>query len=171
MKLTQRIIYCFFPITGLICIFFSDHVTAVLPYLLGGTMLAVGALRTMICIHPREHSAQSAGKLAQGLILSVVGIMFVFKGENAIGAVGTVWAIIGIRKAAQSLDQTIQLCYEKQSFLVSALTFAVRMALALVLLFNPFEKFSAHVMILGFEIIVSSIRFSGKRFHIEEQEE
>ena len=69
MKLTQRIIYCFFPITGLICIFFSDHVTAVLPYLLGGTMLAVGALRTMICIHPREQSAQNTGKLAQGLIL------------------------------------------------------------------------------------------------------
>lgn len=171
MKQTQRIIYCLFPITGLICIFFSDHVTAILPYLLGGAMLAVGALRTGVCLHSREHSSENTGRLAQGLILSVVGIMFMIKGESAVGAVGTVWAIIGIRKAAQSLDQTIQLCYTKQRFLISALTFAVRMTLALVLLFNPFEKFSTHIMILGFELIVITIRFSGKRLSIGEPEE
>lgn len=163
MKRTQQIVYCLFPVTGLICIFFSDHVTAILPYLLGGTMLAVGALRTLIHIHPRDRSAQNTGDLAQGLVLLVVGVMFLIKGENALGAVGTVWAVIGIRKSAQSLEQTIRLYCDGQRFLLSALTFGIRMALALVLLFDPFEKFSTHIMILGFEMIAITFRLPRKQ--------
>lgn len=170
MKRAQQILYCLFPITGLICIFFSDHVTAILPYLLGGAMVAVGALRTIIYVRPKEHSAENAGELAQSLILLVVGIMFLIKGKNAIGAVGTVWAILGIRKAAQSLDETIRLYLTKERFLLSALTFIIRMTLALVLLFNPFEKFSAHVIILGFELVAISIRFSGRKFSVGDSE-
>lgn len=159
MKRTQQIVYCLFPITGLICIFFSEHVTAILPYLLGGTMLTVGALRTITHAHPREHSVQSTDELSQGLVLFVVGVMFLIKGESAINAVGIVWAIIGIRKAAQSLDQAIVLYFAKKHFLISALTFIVRLTLALVLLFNPFDKFSTHIMILGFEMIAITLKF------------
>lgn len=42
--------------------------------------------------------------------------------------------------------------------------FFVRITLALLLLFNPIEKISNHVIILGLEIIAVSIEYSG--FHV-----
>lgn len=171
MKRTQKLIYCTFPAIGLICIFCSDHITTVLPYVLGAAMLAAGTLQTVRYLRSRQHPARNVGMLSMGLVWLIIGIMFLIQGQNAIGAVGTVWAIIGIRKAAQSLDQTIRQFQMKKSFALPALTFAVRISLALALLFHPYEKFATHVVILGFELIAISIGFTGKRFSIEDTDE
>ena len=40
------------------------------------------------------------------------------------------------------------------------LLFLARITLALLLLFDPFEKVSAHIMILGMALIAVSIRFT-----------
>ncbi|MBD5460160.1 MAG: hypothetical protein HDR26_04350 [Lachnospiraceae bacterium] len=171
MKHTQKLIYCIFPIIGLICIFFSDHITALLPYLLGSAMTAAGILRVADCLRSMPHPEQDYGRLSLGLIWLVVGIMFLIQGQNAIGAVGTVWAIIGIRKAAQSLDQMFQQIHKKEHFALPALTFVVRMTLALALLFHPFEKFSSHIVILGFELIAISFGFSDRHISVGESDD
>ena len=48
--------------------------------------------------------------------------------------------------------------YQKQHFAIPAIEFLLRMTLALILLFHPFEKFSAHIIILGLELIAVSTR-------------
>lgn len=171
MKRTQKLIYCIFPVIGVICIFCSGHITALLPYLLGIAMLAAGMLQTVSYLRSRPHPDQDAGRLSMGLIWLIVGILFPIQGQNAIGAVGTVWAMIGIRKAAQSLDQTIRRIRMKKHFALPALTFAVRISLALALLFHPYEKISTHIIILGFELIAISIGFTGRRFSIGDADE
>ena len=96
-----------------------------------------------------------------GIVLLIMGLAFIIKGADALGPMGTTWAIIGIRKAAKSLNQAVQQIYRKEHFAVPGIAFLVRIALALILLFDPYEKFSSHIVILGLEIIVSSVRLNG----------
>ena len=83
---------------------------------------------------------------------------FILQGSNALGAIGTTWAMIGIGNASKSLKQAICRLYQRQHFAIPAIEFLLRMTLALILLFHPFEKFSTHIIILGLELIAVSIR-------------
>ena len=76
-------------------------------------------------------------------------------------ALGITWAIIGIRKASKSLNAAIrQFFCRNNNCVIPMIEFFVRITLALLLLFNPLEKFSNHVVILGLELIAVSIPFA-----------
>lgn len=80
-------------------------------------------------------------------------------------ALGITWAVIGIRKASKSLNAAIrQFFCRNNNCVIPMIEFFVRITLALLLLFNPIEKISNHVIILGLEIIAVSIEYSG--FHV-----
>ena len=68
------------------------------------------------------------------------------------------------RKASKSLGRAIQQIDAKEHFIAPIMEFLLRITLALILLFDPFEKFSTHIAILGLELIVTSIRFSKNFF-------
>lgn len=156
----RTVIYCLFPIIGAICIVFPDYVTAALPYLLGGAMVLYGIVRGVNDIRSKELLNRNSHELAHGLILLIMGTAFIVKGEKSLGPMGTTWAIIGIRKASKSLGRAIRQIYAKEYFIATVAEFLLRITLALILLFDPFEKFSTHVAILGLELIATSIRFS-----------
>lgn len=156
----QTVICYLFPIIGVVCILLPGYVTAVLPYLLGGAMVLAGIARGLNDIRNKEFLGRSSYGLAHGLILLIMGAAFIVQGAKALGPMGTTWAIIGIRKASKSLGWAIRQIYAKENFFAPIMEFLLRIILALILLFDPFEKFSTHVVILGLELIATSIRFS-----------
>lgn len=160
MKKISIIFSCLFLLIGVICILFPTYVTAGLPYLLGGAMAVYGAIYVALYLKSRTFADNSSSQLTHGLVLLIMGAAFIVQGANSLGPMGTTWAIIGIRKASASLGSAIQNIRQKDRFLRPLLLFLVRIALALLLLFYPVEKFSAHVMILGLELIAVSIRFT-----------
>lgn len=160
MKILQNVKKLLFPVLGMICVVFAGHVTFVLPYLLGGAMIFAGILRGITYFQNKYFLERQSDELAYGIVLFIMGVAFVIQGSNSLGALGTTWAIIGIRKASKSLNLAIRQVYEKKHFIIPIMEFLVRITLALMLLFHPFEKFTSHVIILGLEIIVVSIRFS-----------
>ena len=159
MRLLPKIKVFIFPVLGVICILFAEHVTFVLPYLLGGAMALVSALMGIDYFANKKFISHQADELAYGIILLIMGVVFIIQGSNALGPLGTTWAIIGIRKASKSLNHAIRQFYIKQHFMAPVAEFFVRITLALILLFHPFEKFTTHVVILGLELIAVSIRF------------
>lgn len=160
MKSVQTIICCLFSIIGLLCIFCAEHITSALPYLLGAAMAAAGLIQCVVYIQDRGASAQNASGLSYSLVLLIMGVVFVVQGANALGPLGTTWAIIGIRKASKSLERAIAQIRLRQGFFLPAVEFLVRLTLALILLFDPFEKFSTHIIILGIELLVISVRLT-----------
>ena len=160
VKRMMAILGCLFPIIGAVCIFFPEHVTKGLPYLLGGAMAVDGAAHIAIYIQSKPLSDDRSDQLARGLVLLIMGCAFMLQGARSLGAVGITWSIIGIRKASKSLSEMIRRIRHKEHFLSSLLLFLARITLALLLLFDPFEKVSAHIMILGMELIAVSIRFT-----------
>ena len=154
MKIVPKVRQFLFPALGLICILFSEHLTTVLPYIMGSTMVVFGGLIGSSYLTNQERAGQRSADLTYGIVLLILGAAFIVQGPNTLGVLGTVWAVIGVRKAAKSL---------KERFLAHVIEFSVRIVLELVLLFNPFEKFSTHIAILGLELIVIHVRF-GKPF-------
>lgn len=160
MKILSNIKCFLFPVLGVICVLFAEHITLILPYLLGCTMVLAGILMGIGHFQNNRFLERDSADLAYGIIIFVMGIAFIIQGSNALGPLGTTWAIIGILKASKSLDQAIQQIYIKKGFIAPVAEFLVRMMLALVLLFKPFDKFSTHVVILGLELIAISVRFT-----------
>lgn len=167
-KILSNAKYFPFPILGVICILFAEHITIILPYLFGGAMALVGLLMCIGHFQNNRFLDRNSVDLAYGVILFVMGVAFIIQGSNALGPLGTTWAIIGILKASKSLNQAIQKIYEKERFIASTAEFLIRMTLALVLLFKPFEKFSTHVVILGLELIAISVCL-GKPFQVDRE--
>lgn len=157
-KLVENIRNIVFPILGVVFILFSDHVTRILPYLLGGAMVLASILWGINAFQNQNLVWEHSEELTYSIILIIMGVAFILQGSNALGAIGTTWAMIGIGKASKSLKQAICRLYQRQHFAIPAIEFLLRMTLALILLFHPFEKFSTHIIILGLELIAVSIR-------------
>lgn len=161
VKHLQKIIFWLFPVIGILCIFCSEHITAVLPYLLGAAMISAGLIRGILYVQNRNSLDRNVSELSYGLVMLIMGIVFMAQGSRALGPLGTTWGIIGIRKASKSLERTIEQIRLKYGFFRPLAEFLIRLTLALVLLFDPFEKFSAHIVILGIELMVISVRLTG----------
>lgn len=157
-KLVEKLRIIVFPILGVVLILCSGHVTRILPYLLGGAMALTAVLRGINDYKTRKLVQDHSDELTSCIVLLIMGVAFILQGSNALGAIGTTWAMIGIGKASKSLKQAICRLYQRQHFAIPAIEFLLRMTLALILLFHPFEKFSTHIIILGLELIAVSIR-------------
>ena len=164
MNYLPKVIRWLFPIIGVLCVLCAKHITVILPYLLGAAMILAGLVRCAVYAQSGAGSDRGAADLSYGLVLLIMGAVFVVQGPNALGPLGTTWAIIGIRKASKSLERAVRQARLRRGFLAPAVEFLVRLTLALVLLFDPFEKFSTHILILGIELIVISIRLTGPHF-------
>lgn len=149
-----------FPLLGLVCILFSEHLTTALPYIMGAAMVLFGVLISSGYFSAQEPSGQRSEDLTYGIVLFILGAAFILQGPNALGVLGTAWAVIGVRKAAKSLNRVIGQIRAREHCAVHLVEFFVRITLALVLLFDPFEKFSTHIVILGLEIIAIHVRLS-----------
>ncbi len=169
MKALKKLESVIFPIIGIICVLGAEHIVWLLPYLLGGAMMAVGALMGIGYFQDKRFLNQNSEELVYGIVMLIMGLAFIIQGPNALVPIGTTWAIIGIRKAAKSLNQAIRQIYLKQHFAVPVLTFAVRIALALLLLFDPHGKFSSHVVILGLELIATSIKLKKEFLSVKDE--
>lgn len=157
MKLLSNVKYFLFPVLGVIFILFAEHITLILPYLLGISMVLVGILMGIGHFQNKRFLDLDSTELTYGIILFVMGVAFIIQGANSLGPLGTTWAVIGLFKASKSLNQAIHQIYIKKGFIAPAAEFLIRITLALLLLFDPFEKFSTHIIILGLELIAISI--------------
>ena len=162
MKTAKQLLCALFAIIGLLCVLFPIRITRGLPYVLGGAMAAAGVVYSVSYFRsrPSGHSAE----LASGLVLLLVGISCVLHGADSIVPLGTVWAVIGIQKASKSLAAAIERTNEGSARIFSFLGFLIRLTFSMVLLFYPEEKIQTHVVLLGLELMIVSIRLTRKYF-------
>lgn len=130
----KRFICGLFATIGLLCVLFSGPITTVLPYILGGTMTAVGIAYGIVYFRNSENRAGRASELSIGLVLFVVGALCIVHGVDSIGAMGTTWAIFGLLKASSSLTRAIQNSGRGLAFYTAVIEFLVRLTFSVMLL-------------------------------------
>lgn len=158
MKQINEVPSIAFFILGALCILFPTHVAGALPFLLGGIMLATGILHGTDYFRDKRFLENDSQGIGPDIILSVMGIAFLCAGAEAVGLMGVVWGIIGLRKASTSIDEALRRIYQHRPAVLLTSEAAIRVVLALALVFAPFEKFSAHIVLLGFELILTNVK-------------
>ena len=74
------------------------------------------------------------------------------------GIMGITWGLLGLRKAAETINEALRRAYRRESALLTGAEAFLRVILALALLFEPLEKFAPHIMLLGLELVLVNVR-------------
>ena len=158
MKQVSRIPSIAFLLLGALCILFPAHVAGVLPFLLGGIMLIAGVMHGGAYLRNKRFLEGESQGLGPDVVLVVMGVAFLCAGSEAIGLMGVVWGIIGLRKVSETIDQVLRQMYQHQPAILLIVEAVIRIILALALLFAPFEKFVPHIVLLGLELILTNVK-------------
>ena len=158
MKQVSRIPSIAFLLLGVLCILFPVHIAGVLPFLLGGIMLVAGVMHGGAYLRNQRFLEGESQGLGPDVVLVVMGVAFLCAGSEAIGLMGVVWGIIGLRKASGTIDQVLRRMYQHQPAVFLIVEAVIRIILALALLFAPFEKFVPHIVLLGLELILTNVK-------------
>lgn len=158
MKQVNRVIRLLLPLMGLVCILAPMQVAGVLPYLLGGVMLLNGLVQGARHLRSRCFLQPGAQQLGQDLVLVVVGAATLCAGDGAVTMMGITWGMLGLRKAAATANEALANLCQRRPAVLLVLETAIRLVLAMALLFEPFESFSSHLVLLGLELILANIR-------------
>lgn len=156
MKQVSRIPSIAFLLLGVLCILFPVHIAGVLPFLLGGIMLVAGVMHGGAYLRNQRFLEGESQGLGPDVVLVVMGVAFLCAGSEAIGLMGVVWGIIGLRKASGTIDQVLRRMYQHQPAVLLIVEAVIRIILAL--LFAPFEKFVPHIVLLGLELILTNVK-------------
>ena len=158
MKSMDRYLRFLLPLIGVACIVAPGHVAGVLPYLLGGGMLFTGLLHGISYLRAQAFLESRAPELGQDVILTVMGAAFLCEGSGAVGIMGITWGLLGLRKAAETINEALRRAYRRESALLTGAEAFLRVILTLALLFEPLEKFAPHIMLLGLELVLVNVR-------------
>lgn len=157
-----------FILNGLICIIFSEFIQEILPYISGSIAILSGIILLTKAIYEKEYKTIETKRTAISIIMILIGIIIIFKNENSINLIGVVWGIYGLVKGINELNIAIYYIFSKEKFILELLHSIVEIVLAIILIFNPFEKIATHIILLGIEMIVI---YTMKLFKVDTTEE
>ena len=137
-----------FVVLGIILILFPDHVGSAAPYLLGIACLVYGVLSVVISLKYPE----SSPNLGSGVIRIVAGAILLFQKANSIQIIGVIWAMNSLLEVEEEINEYHR---KKEIRPIQLVGILVTIALAVMLMIDPFEHFNTHVRILGLEMIAA----------------
>ena len=140
------------PAAGLLCRFMPHMMVDALPYILGVAMVMSALLWGTASLLDRK--AGEDPRVGKALVLAVLGVFAMVQGLESIGFLGTAWGLLGLGKAGEEFDEAIAAIRAREPFFFSLAFNIVELALALLLIVNPFENIEHHVIVLGIQLIL-----------------
>lgn len=161
-KKTQIIIRLVTILLGICCIFLSGSINTYLPYLVGALMLVFSCAGLVVCIKRKEYKTLETKATATAIIGIVISIVIILQGENSISLIGIVWGLIGLKKGISGINVSLYNHSHGKKYRLELLHASAEILLAIVLILNPFEKIEIHIIILGFEMILNTMKYMFK---------
>ncbi len=163
LRINKTIIY--FLIGLLTIIFHSYIIEKELVYLVVGVTTLVLAIEGLLydIIYKQfktthNHIGTELFKIALAIVMIVV-----FK-ENLV-LICVCWAILVALNSTKTLNKSIGHMSKKEPFVFSMIFSIVQLVLAILLIIDPEEHASMHVVLLGVEFIVEAIEFVVNSFY------
>ena len=139
-----------FLAVGILMILFPEHFARIFPYLLGGALVLRGISVVVLSFHYKEKD-QGPGKM---ILYCVTGLTIMIRASQATGIIGVIWAVYSLVEVSGEIDEMWREGHYSVLHLVPAV---ISVALAVMLMVDPFEHFVTHIRILGLEIITSCL--------------
>lgn len=158
-KIVKTVYRILLPVLGLICIIASKKVILWLPAALGGIMILTGLGNAFFDVKDKKYLDPHEIK-ASSLILTVMGICFILGGEQTIPLMGITWGLLGLQEVNEELKEILSARSQKLPWKKKGICTLFKLILSLALIFEPLEKFRFHIVLLGIEIIIVTLKGS-----------
>lgn len=155
-------------VAGLIHIIFAGYLKEKLSIITGITTINISIINVIKNIKNKEYKTLETMKIPENIVVLILGIMTLFKKNNAISFIAIVWGISGLRKGIKGLNVAIFNKANNKRFVGELIHAIIEISLSILLVFDPFEKVEEHIIILGIEMIIMSLKVA---FYNEEENE
>lgn len=153
MKYIKSVYQMLLPFVGAVCILIPRMVGQYLPWLLGSIMIITGASDLFFTI--KEHRYK---KKAASVILLIMGICFLLAKEKTVLLMAITWGLLGLQEVNDELEMILKQRDQGKRIFKASIFTCLKLILALALIFEPTEKFYFHIVLLGVEIIIVTIK-------------
>ena len=148
-----------FVLIGLITIIYAYKLTNILPTIIGCTMILTSGITLIYNISQKEYKSLETMKIPQNIVSIILGISILFKGNNAIPFISIIWGISGLKKGTKGLEVAFYNKIHNNKFVWELLHALFEITISILLIYNPFEKITEHLVLLGIEMVIHSIKF------------
>lgn len=150
--------YVMLMVMGGIMIIFHEKIYHIFPYIIGAItiLIAIGFIKNSI--REREYKKAESKRLAYGIVMFIMGTVIIINQSDSINLIAIIWGIFGLIRGADELGEAIYNHSQGKKWILELVHGIVEMALAILLIYHPFEKISEHIIILGLEYVILSLQ-------------
>ena len=145
-------------VIGLINIIFVSYLKEKLSIITGITTINISIINIIRNINNKEYKTLDTMKIPENIVVMILGIMTLFKGNNAISFIAIVWGISGLRKGIKGFNVAIFNKANNKRFVGELIHAFIETTLSILLVFDPFEKVEEHIIILGIDMVIMSLK-------------
>lgn len=145
-------------VVGMIHIIFADYLKEKLTIITGITTINISLINLIRNIKKKEYKTLDTMKIPENIAALLLGIMTLFKGQNAISFIAIIWGITGLRKGVKGFNIALYNKVNNKQYIGKLVYAIIETALSILLVFDPFEKVEEHLVILGFEMIIIALK-------------
>ncbi|MDY2628524.1 MAG: hypothetical protein SOW08_09495 [Lachnospiraceae bacterium] len=166
MKHIEKNYWLLLPVVGILCIIIPEIIVKWLPTVLGSIMALTGITDTVFVIREKRYLVTYNNK-ASALILFIMGICFILGQESTVPLMGITWGLLGLQEVNEEIADILIKRSKKEKYLLLSVFAGLKLVLSLALLFEPIEKFSFHIFLLGLEILAVTIKEKNVNEYVE----
>lgn len=142
---------------GAACAAIPARIESVLPYIVGGGLLAISLVRFIFAIIEKEYRNTKSNRTASALILIGLSVMILIEHEWAHTFIPIVWGVLGLCEGAHAFNHALSRISRGMRSSYYIIKGIVEVAVAFLLLYKPEEYGELHIIVFGVSLIIDGI--------------
>ena len=146
-------------ISGIICIFFTDSLHKILPFLIATLMICLGTFDIIQGFRTGEYKSPETKLTSNGFMFLILGIVIFCYKTSSYTIIGAIWGTVGLIRGSEKLNTAICYISRKSPYIVELLSALIEFVLGILLLSEPSNNLHHHIVLLGMEAIVTGLHY------------
>lgn len=165
------IIQIIFMIVGVMNITCANVLKEKLPFIIGFASILTSVMSFIKNMKEKEYKVLDTMKIPANIVAFILGVIILIKGQNAIPFIAIVWGISGLRKGVKGFNVAIFNKVHNKKWILEFIHATLETFFSILLVFDPFEKIEEHLVLVGIEMVISSLKIAFKDKAYEEIED
>lgn len=125
---------------------------------MGGAMILLGGLHISLRLAKAMQHRDKPHRTDISFVIFVLGIVILIMGTDSLSLIGTIWGLYGLWQSCYSFHKGVMALHNREKFVMHFIICVVRLGIALLLLFDPQGAFAHHIVILGIDILIDTVK-------------
>ena len=143
---------------GIFCILFPTTFCDFIPLIVGVSMIIVGAFGVFAGFETKNYKVPEISGIGDSVVLTLLGLVIVISHNASLLLIGVIWGLLGLGKGAKEINTFIFRLLNKENFIFPLVIGILEIIFGLILILEPTEHIAFHVIILGINMVLFSIK-------------